>query len=364
MPVILYSLPLLHWTKADVAGLDHLLRHQLVSCQAHHPRASSLRLYLPRREGGRGFLSIETLAHRGEVRLARYMSCNQDTPLIGILRAHQLSLPPTRSIHHRAMKFLEELGVALPVAIKSSVRLAISRRDMSELQDRPLQGQFWRRLNGSGLDASLPLAWLSSPSLRREAEGTIVAAQEQMLATRNFSARISRQIPVADDLCRRCGAPGETLDHLLGCCPALARTSYITRHDSVVRALHWGICKGHGWPELAASPGRHRLEPLVVLPMALSCFGRLPYRPPATCLQICPTLSLGRGPRCSWWTSVFRWTPTSPLRHRRSGPNTSRSAKRFADCGVSGHVRSFQSSWVHWVAYTVMPRSCSKNCAP
>ena len=186
-----------------------------------------------------------------------------------------------------------------------------------------------------------------------------------MLATRNFSARISRQIPVADDLCRCCGAAGETLDHLLGCCPALARTSYITRHDSVVRPLHWGICKGHGRPELAASPGRHRLEPLVILPDGvISCFGRLPYRPPATCLQIGPTLSLGRGPRCSWWTLVFPWTPTSPLRHRRSGPSTSRSVKRFADCGVSGHVRSFLSSWVHWVAYTVMPQSCSKNCAP
>ena len=170
------------------------------------------------------------------------------------------------------MKFLEELGIALPAATKSSVRLAISRRGMSELQDRPLQGQFWRRLNGSGLDASLSLAWLNSPSLRREAEGTIVAAQEQMLATRNFSARISRQIPVADDLCRCCGAPGETLDHLLGCCPALARTSYITRHDSVVRALHWGICKGHGRPDLAASPGRHRLEPLVVLPDGVKLF--------------------------------------------------------------------------------------------
>ena len=272
VPVVLYSLPLLHWTKADVAGLDRLLRRQLVSCQAHHPRASTLRLYLPRREGGRGFLSIETLAHRGEVRLARYMSGNQDTQLVGILQAHQLSLPPSRSIHHRAMKFLEELGIALPAATKSSVRLAISRRGMSELQDRPLQGQFWRRLNGSGLDASLSLAWLNSPSLRREAEGTIVAAQEQMLATRNFSARISRQIPVADDLCRCCGAPGETLDHLLGCCPALARTSYITRHDSVVRALHWGICKGHGRPDLAASPGRHRLESLVVLPDGVKLF--------------------------------------------------------------------------------------------
>ena len=156
VPVILYSLPLLHWIKADVAGLDRLLRHQLMSCQAHHPRASTLRLYLPRREGGRGFLSIETLAHRGEVRLARYMSCNHDTPLIGILRAHQFSLPPTRSIHHRAIKFLEELGVALPVATKSSVRLAISRHDMSEPQDRPLQGQFWRRLNGSQLSPGRP----------------------------------------------------------------------------------------------------------------------------------------------------------------------------------------------------------------
>ena len=266
MPVVLYSLALLDWPKAEVEELDRLLRRELVLCRAHHPKASTLRLYLPRSSGGRGFLSVEHLRWRTEIRIARYLDKSRHIPLLDILREYQLHLPPTKSLIHRAEQHLEDLGLQLEAASKSSVRSAVHNRLRAELQDRPLQGRYWRRLASSGLDMRLSLAWLASPSLRREAEGSIIAAQEQMVMTRNFYAHVMKSIPLAEDVCRRCGAVGETLDHVLGCCPVLAKSAYIKRHNLVVRALHWAICKHRDLPGLASSAGRHTVDAMVEFP--------------------------------------------------------------------------------------------------
>ena len=59
---------------------------------------------------------------------------------------------------------------------------------------------------------------------------------------------------------------GETIDHLLNCCRVLAATLYIRRHNHVVKALHWAICKSRRVANLSSSPGRHSIESFVELP--------------------------------------------------------------------------------------------------
>ena len=47
------------WTKRELAELDRKTRKLLIIHGALHPRSNVSRLYLPRREGGRGLISTE-----------------------------------------------------------------------------------------------------------------------------------------------------------------------------------------------------------------------------------------------------------------------------------------------------------------
>ena len=266
VPVILYSLPLLQWTKAEIQSMDRTTRRHLTLARVHHPRASTIRLYLPRKLGGRGLLSFDQLRQRSVIRLARFLHIHRtDTSMLEAVFAHQTALPASKSLIHRAASLLEDLDLTLDSATKAAVRIAISGRSLGHLQRRPLQGRFWQRMITSGVDQQLSLGWLHSPTLRPETEGFLVAAQEQMLSTRNFQAQVQKTLPATADVCRRCNGPSETIDHLLNCCPVLAKHAYVTRHNRLVRLLHWAICVYHGVAALR-NPANHALVHTVMLP--------------------------------------------------------------------------------------------------
>ena len=267
IPVVLYSILLLGWTKAERSALDRLVRHHLVQAKAHHPRASIHRLFIPRDAGGRGLLSIEDLYQRTVIRVARYLVLNKPISLVSSLYDHHLRLPPAKSLLHRAQLFIDNLELPdLVTSTKQHVKRVISEQHITTLESMPLHGRYWIRMRDAGLDRSLSLAWLKSPTLRPETEGFVIAAQDQVVATRNYMAHVSRVISADQDRCRACNAQGETLDHVLGFCPPLARTAYITRHNRVVQSVHWAICKRYEASDLAPSPRTHKLIPVVHFP--------------------------------------------------------------------------------------------------
>lgn len=60
VPVIQYSFGIIKWTQAELRKIDRQTRKLMNMNGALHPRADVDRLYLPRKEGGRGMHSIET----------------------------------------------------------------------------------------------------------------------------------------------------------------------------------------------------------------------------------------------------------------------------------------------------------------
>jgi hypothetical protein len=53
----------------------------------HHPKADTDRLYVPRKEGGRGLMQIEGACRAEVTRLMEYVR-RKDDPLIEIVRTH------------------------------------------------------------------------------------------------------------------------------------------------------------------------------------------------------------------------------------------------------------------------------------
>ena len=54
-----YSGGIVNWTKSELAELDRKMTKLLTTHGALHPRSNISRLYLPRREGGRGLRRLE-----------------------------------------------------------------------------------------------------------------------------------------------------------------------------------------------------------------------------------------------------------------------------------------------------------------
>ena len=68
--VVRYSAGVLDWTKEDLRQMDVKTRKMLTLCGAFHKRASFGRLYLKRKEGGRGLISVEDCVRQEEAGLS------------------------------------------------------------------------------------------------------------------------------------------------------------------------------------------------------------------------------------------------------------------------------------------------------
>ena len=59
-----YSAGIIDWTKQELQNLDHKTRKMMTAYKALHPKAYVDRLYVHRKDGGRGLMSIEkTIAY-------------------------------------------------------------------------------------------------------------------------------------------------------------------------------------------------------------------------------------------------------------------------------------------------------------
>ena len=60
--------------------------------------------------------------------------------------------------------------------------------------------------------------------MKKETEGTILAAQDQAIRTNAIKVAIDKQD--ISPLCRMCKERGETIAHVISACPKLAQNEY------------------------------------------------------------------------------------------------------------------------------------------
>ena len=80
-----------------------------------------------------------------------------------------------------------------------------------------------------------------SAGLKSETEGLVISAQDQSLATRYYQHRIIKN--VIEPKCRLCREFNESVEHIVSCCPVLAKKEYLDQHDEALIYVHWNICK-------------------------------------------------------------------------------------------------------------------------
>ncbi|KAJ8944407.1 hypothetical protein NQ318_023180 [Aromia moschata] len=86
VPVLTYSFGIVKWSVTDLDELDRLTRRLLTKFRHLHTNSSVIRLYLPRRRGGRGLLNIKNQCLNQEASLRRKLLKNRDPLITAVAR--------------------------------------------------------------------------------------------------------------------------------------------------------------------------------------------------------------------------------------------------------------------------------------
>ena len=222
VPVIRYSAGIVDWKREEAQALDRKTRKLFTIHRALHPRSDVDRLYLPREDGGRGMASIEECINSECNALGQYIQDHEDPWLKAAWKEKVVTLAGDTEEIKRRMKE--------------------QRKD--NWKGKVLHGQYLRQIEE--ISTKETWGWLRKGELKRETEGTILAAQEQSLPTNYLKARVYHT--QESSICRMCKGKDETVNHIASECSALAQGHYKKRHDSVAKALHWKLSKTHQFP--------------------------------------------------------------------------------------------------------------------
>lgn len=221
IPALSYSFGVIKWSRTALEGLNRKIRTTLTAHRVHHPKSATERLYLPRKEGGRGLLDLVQLHNRQIRSLKKYF----------ILKADSSSL-------YKAIVLSDLSYTPLNLSVLENVPpiTSVSERQQT-WTSKSLHGRFPRSIENADKYASLQ--WLRDGFLFGETEGFITAIQDQVIATKNYKKAIEGL--EMNDLCRACNRVYETISHIITGCSTLANTEYLRRHNLTANIVHQAI---------------------------------------------------------------------------------------------------------------------------
>jgi hypothetical protein len=88
VPVLRYSFGIINWHQEEIQTLDTKTRKMPTIHRQHHPRTDTDRLYVPRKDGGRGLMQIEGAYTAEIIKLEECVEHTED-PLMQIFMTHQ-----------------------------------------------------------------------------------------------------------------------------------------------------------------------------------------------------------------------------------------------------------------------------------
>ena len=220
--LVRYSAGIVNWTKEELRLMDRKTRKIMTMNRMYryHPQSDVDRLYIPRKEGGRGLLNIMECVENEEDNLGRYVNASNE----------------------RLIKYVKDENLLrIPEFTAEDTKKRRKEERMSNWKEKALHGKLVR--NTEEVRSEESWSWIREGFLKTETEGMIFAAQEQAIRTNWIKKNIDKQD--VSEKCRVCGERDESISHIIAECKKLAQTEYKQRHDSIARILHLEMCQHH-----------------------------------------------------------------------------------------------------------------------
>jgi hypothetical protein len=111
VPVLRYSFGIINWRIEEIKHIARKTRKMLTMYKMHHPKADIDRLYVKRKEGGRGLVQAEAAYKAEIINIAQYLNTKyKEDQLVNIVKVHESIQPNMNSILKSAAKIIEELS--------------------------------------------------------------------------------------------------------------------------------------------------------------------------------------------------------------------------------------------------------------
>lgn len=227
--IVRYSAGILDWTVQELKSLDIKTRKILTMNGIFHKKGNVDRLYLKRREGGRGLISIEDCVRSEEGNLKEYIRHSFEP---------YLQASGDVLLHDQDDEGSDEREIENGKAYKERVY----GERVDRILSKQMHGKFFHDI--SEVASPRSNQWVMKGNINKSTEGLIFAAQEQALRTNWLKARITGESK--DSSCRKCKKEVETVAHLVSGCGELAQREYKKRHDRMGLRIYWEICKKYG----------------------------------------------------------------------------------------------------------------------
>ncbi|KAI5699149.1 hypothetical protein M8J77_002112 [Diaphorina citri] len=195
----------------------------------HHKTSATERFHLPRRKGGRGFIDVKNL-HNKQIENIRNFFYK---------KSHHSSI-------HKIITTIDRS----PLQLKNrsySPKIETEQEKIERWKNKNIHGIHRKQLEQDSIDQEASNKWLTIPGIFSETEGFMIAIQDRIIKTRNYTKYVLK-LPDIIDKCRRCSQPGETIEHITSGCSALANNEYTQRHDNICKQLHQALLKKYNIP--------------------------------------------------------------------------------------------------------------------
>ena len=214
-----YSAGVVHSRKDKLQKIDRKTRKLLIIYRTYHPQSDKDRLYVKRKTGGRGLISVEDAVNI-EINSLRIYVGNSEEQLPSEVRREVI---------------IEQGKDGIQLEFKNGIQM----EHENAYRNKALHGRYFGATDDVGDSESWE--WLIRSGLKKETEEMMMAAQEQALRTRNIRKVIDKE--KISEICRMCGEREETVAHIVSECKKLAQIEYKNwRLGKVAAIIRWELC--------------------------------------------------------------------------------------------------------------------------
>ena len=152
LPVVIYSFTIIHWSLTEIKKVDNKIRQFLTIHRMHHAKSDVNKLYLPRKEGGRGFVQLE-LSLKASV-IGMYTSLNNTNDwILKLVKKHEQNKRMYFTTRD-SKKYLNEINLSTDNISENSsstekakpIKTQSKTKNINELKegwkDKPLHGKY------------------------------------------------------------------------------------------------------------------------------------------------------------------------------------------------------------------------------
>ena len=250
VPVAAYPMNVCKFSKGELKELDQVVKRELREVNMLDRQSSDERLYLERKDGGRGLKSMRDVYKETRVRVTCYM-LKSENPWIQSAWRREL-LKEGNAVVREAITVMEEVGKSIQFEernirleeelietdwkstwkkVKTTLKSSTTDKRVEDYKTKEQQSNIYRKQEKECH------IWLEENISPRKV-ASIMAMLEQMVETRAW--KFTRGL-IECSKCRLCKEYNETVEHLVAGCKHLANSEYLSRHNRalMILAVEW-----------------------------------------------------------------------------------------------------------------------------